>query len=567
MKLKGIQVYVGSMTVLALAALLLQDWDGLVRVLDGAPNGLWRELLGWGALLSLALISESFALSIKVGRSSSSTSSIIFLPLLTSVLLFGPTLTVVLMAVTGLVGEFAIRKKEPIRAVFNASQYVLSTSIAGWVFFRLGGRPLAFGDPAMDWPEFFAFVAFGFVFLVVNHASVSFAITLNEGARLRRIWSRLVGRTGTNLIYDIWVSPIAIAVAFLYLQLYVFGLFLIVLPLLFIRHAYLTILQLQQANRDLLKALVKAIETRDPYTSGHSLRVASLAVRIADAMGLSPKALSDIETAALLHDIGKIEAVYTEILGKPDRLTEQEREIIESHVTKGVELLEQLSSFPKEVVEGVRGHHEKVDGTGYPDGLRGKEISVPARIIQICDAVDAMLSDRPYRKALAIPAVQEQLEIYSGTQFDPEIVQTVLAASIIEKHAAELAFMRGEIEARASRASQRNFRGPRKCGNRQLGWVFLATLLYLGFQVRLRLKRLGFRAIFPTLFQSDPTKGPRKGGLPLVGSLDRPEVYGASSRASDSRGADGSRLGRSVPESPPGPLRYAKEPLQHPLGG
>lgn len=453
MKLRGIQTYVGSMAILALVALGLQDWDSLIQllrdqILRDPPVGFWYHIVGWSALLALALISEGFALSIKVGRTSSSTSSIIFLPLLTSVLLFGPTLTVLLMAVTGVVGEFAIRKKEAIRAVFNASQYVFSTSIGGWVFTNFGGRPLAFGGSPMDWPEFFAFVAFGFVFLVVNHASVSLAITLNEGARLRKIWARLVGRTGTNLVYDIWVSPIAIAVAFLYLQLYVLGLFLIVLPLLFIRHAYLTILQLQQANRDLLKALVKAIETRDPYTSGHSLRVASLAVRIADAMGLSPKRLSDIETAALLHDIGKIEAVYTEILGKPDHLTDQEREIIESHVTKGVELLEQLSSFPKEVVAGVRGHHERVDGKGYPDGLRNEQIPIGARIIKVCDAVDAMLSDRPYRKALEIPAVREQLEVYSGIQFDPEVVSAVLAGSIVEKHAAELAFMRGEGDER-----------------------------------------------------------------------------------------------------------------------
>ena len=99
----------------------------------------------------------------------------------------------------------------------------------------------------------------------------------------------MVGRTGTNLIYDFFISPLAIALAVLYLQLWVFGLPLIILPLIFIRQAYQTIVQLQQANRDLLTALVKAIETRDPYTSGHSLRVASLAVRIAERMGFSPK--------------------------------------------------------------------------------------------------------------------------------------------------------------------------------------------------------------------------------------------------------------------------------------
>ena len=289
-------------------------------------------------------------------------------------------------------------------------------------------------------------------------------VSLPPSGRLRMIWARLVGRTGTNLIYDIWVSPIAIAVAFLYLQLWVLGLPLIVLPLLFIRHAYLTILQLQQANRDLLKALVKAIETRDPYTSGHSIRVAALALRIADAMGLSPKRLNDIETAAMLHDIGKIEAVYTEILGKPDHLTDEEREIIESHVTKGVELLEQLSSFPTEVVAGVRGHHERVDGRGYPEGLKGGEIPIAARIIKVCDAVDAMLSDRPYRKALDLPAVREQLEIYSGSQFDPEVVKAVLAGSLIEKHAAELAFVRGRVDDSVEMDSPRRMRETKESG-------------------------------------------------------------------------------------------------------
>lgn len=463
MRIKGIQLYVGSMAILALGAFLLQDWSGLLfSFREPALPGL-REFVGWAALLSLALASESFALSIKVGRSSSSTSSIIFLPLLTSVLLFGPTLTVLLMAITGTAGEFLIRKKEPIRAIFNAAQYVFSTSIAGLVFSVLGGRALAFyQDPAMDIPEFIAFVAFGFVFLVINHAAVSLAITLSEGARLRKIWARLVGRTGTNLVYDIMVSPIAIAVAYLFMELYIFGLFLIILPLLFIRHAYLTILQLQQANRDLLKALVKAIETRDPYTSGHSLRVASLALRIADAMGLSPKKLNDIETAAMLHDIGKIEAVYTEILGKPDHLTREERLIIESHVTKGVELLEQLSSFPKDVVDGVRGHHERVDGKGYPEGLKNEEIPLAAKIIQVCDAIDAMLSDRPYRRALDLAAVKEQLTLYSGTQFDSEVVQAVLNGSILEKHSAELAFMRGEAEKDRSPAPPPNASPPLK---------------------------------------------------------------------------------------------------------
>jgi putative nucleotidyltransferase with HDIG domain len=227
-------------------------------------------------------------------------------------------------------------------------------------------------------------------------------------------------------------------------ELKALGLLVVILPLLFIRHAYLTIQDLQRANRDLLKALVKAMETRDPYTSGHSLRVASLAVRIAESMGFAPAKQKDVETAALLHDIGKIEAVYTEILGKPSSLTEQERVIIESHVTKGVELLEQLSSFSRDVIAAVKGHHERVDGKGYPEGLKGREIPPAASIIKVCDAIDAMLSDRPYRKALSLAQVREQLVMYTGTQFDVEVVRAAIEDNVLEAHQAEISLQRRE---------------------------------------------------------------------------------------------------------------------------
>ena len=234
--------------------------------------------------------------------------------------------------------------------------------------------------------------------------------------------------------------------AYLYATLWVPGLLVSFLPLLFVRHSYLTNLALQQTNRALLKALVKAIETRDPYTSGHSLRVAALSARIAQAMGVVGSKLEAIETAALLHDIGKIEAIYTEILKKPGDLSAEEREIIESHVTKGVDLLTSLGSFDKEVIESVRHHHEREDGKGYPDGISGTGIPLGARIIKVVDAVDAMLSDRPYRKALTLDQVREQLEMYSGSQFNQAIVRVVVESDLLEKHAADLADWRPQAE-------------------------------------------------------------------------------------------------------------------------
>ncbi len=428
-----IQIYVGSIAALALVASATQDWAGI-----GALGT--DDFAGFLVLLFLGLVAESLTLPITIGRTSGSTSSIGFLPLLASLLLFGPAPTVLFMAITGMVGEFVIRKKPVIKAVFNSSQYVLSTALAGQVYSGLGGMGLALQEGAFTpglFGQLVAFGGFGLVFVVLNNAAVSIAVAISEETPFRKVWFKAIGRTGTNLLYDIAISPIAIAVAFLYVELQWVGLLLVLLPLLFIRQAYLTIVQLQRANRDLLTALVKAIETRDPYTSGHSLRVASLAVRIAEAMGLSPSRVQNVEMAALLHDIGKIEAVYSEILRKPSDLTEEERKVIESHVTKGVELLEQLSSFSKDVIAGVQCHHERVDGKGYPLGLKGRQIPVGGRIIKVCDAIDAMLSDRPYRKALSLAQVKEQLVIYSGTQFDLEVVRAAIEGDLLESHQKE----------------------------------------------------------------------------------------------------------------------------------
>jgi putative nucleotidyltransferase with HDIG domain len=456
MKLSPIRIYVGITAALAVGALLMLDWTALQPFVafdlsSGFSGYKIHPGVGLVALILLGLSSETGTLTITVVKSAGSTSSIIFLPLLVSIVLFGAEATVLFIAITGVMAEFVLRKKKLIRAAFNSSQYILSTFIAGLIWERFNSGALGVPDVSGVRPEpdylltTVAFVTFGFVFLILNHGAVSLAIALNERVRLRKVWLGLVGRTGTNLALDFLVSPIAMAVALLYLQLGVPGLFIIVLPLLFIRQAYLRILELERANRDLLTALVKAIETRDPYTSGHSLRVASLAVRIADAMGFSLRRQKEVERAAMLHDIGKIESAYTEILSKPSGLTDEEREVIQSHVLKGVEVLEQLSSFSPEVIAAVRGHHERVDGKGYPDGLMGDQIPQAARIIKVCDAIDAMLSDRSYRRALTLEQVREQLVIYSGSQFDLEVVKAAIQGDVLEGHEAEIFLQKSEV--------------------------------------------------------------------------------------------------------------------------
>lgn len=420
--------YVISVCVAALVAAMLTDWGALA---DLPRSGLF----GLAGLIAIGVLSEAMAIGLSVGGTAS-TSSITFLPLLAGVQLFGPAAGVLLVAVTQVFGEFVVRRKGTLKGSFNVAQMILATSIGGWAFSLLGGIPIGgqtgsaeFVVSGQIWP----FVTLGLVVLAVNHAAVSMAITLSQGYPFRRVWELLLSNSGASL-HDILISPVALAVAFLYVQFGVAGILVVILPMLFIRHSYVTASRLREANEDLLTALVKAIETRDPYTSGHSQRVSQFARRIADELGLARRTAEKIETAALLHDIGKIEATYTEILAKPESLTPEERSVIESHVIIGEQLLRDLSSVPEDVVLAVRHHHEREDGRGYPDGLVGAEIPLGAKIIAICDAVDAMLSDRPYRRALPLPVVIEQLQEHAGRQFDARIVQVLLSSTILKEY-------------------------------------------------------------------------------------------------------------------------------------
>jgi CRISPR-associated endonuclease Cas3-HD len=197
-------------------------------------------------------------------------------------------------------------------------------------------------------------------------------------------------------------------------------------------------MRLVAANNDLLTVLAKTIETRDPYTSGHSSRVAALATVLAQAAGLSLRQIDIVETAARLHDVGKIDPAFASVIGKPFALTAEEHELIKRHSTVGADLLSSLATVKQEVILAVRHHHERYDGLGYPAGLSGQDIPIAARIIMMADSIDAMLSDRPYRNALSVEEVREELLRCSGSQFDPGLVSRVISNDTLER-AAKLA--------------------------------------------------------------------------------------------------------------------------------
>ncbi len=179
--------------------------------------------------------------------------------------------------------------------------------------------------------------------------------------------------------------------------------------------------ELKETFYGTIEALAETIEKRDPYTGGHTKRVMNYSLLIGKAMGLSPKELENLKLAAILHDIGKI-GIRDRVLLKEGKLTDEEAMQMNMHPKYGAEILGHIKQL-KDVIPGMRGHHERYDGSGYPDGLKGKEIPLFARIIAVADAYDAMTTDRPYRKGLSKETAIEELLKHAGKHFDPDIVR------------------------------------------------------------------------------------------------------------------------------------------------
>jgi HD-GYP domain-containing protein (c-di-GMP phosphodiesterase class II) len=175
-----------------------------------------------------------------------------------------------------------------------------------------------------------------------------------------------------------------------------------------------------------LKAIVSAADAHDPYTSGHSERVACVALKIGRVMGMAEQELRSLEQAALFHDIGML-WVPTSILVKEHPLSADEQATIRRHTVHGAELLDCVRSLKAES-QVVLHHHERFDGTGYPYGLKGHAIPLAARILAVADAFDAMTSERPYRSSLLMREALEELYSNAGGQFDPRVVEAFLNA-------------------------------------------------------------------------------------------------------------------------------------------
>lgn len=188
--------------------------------------------------------------------------------------------------------------------------------------------------------------------------------------------------------------------------------------------------QLKEAFYTTVYTLAETIEKRDPYTGNHTKRVMEYSLAIGKTLGLPEEDMSRLQLGAVLHDIGKI-GISDSVLLKESALTDEEFEQIKKHPVYGEEIIRNISQL-KSAIPGVKSHHEKFNGRGYPDALKGEEIDITARIIAVADSFDAMTSTRPYRKGLSMDSAFDELRKYSGSQFDPDVVEAFFASDVMD---------------------------------------------------------------------------------------------------------------------------------------
>lgn len=198
------------------------------------------------------------------------------------------------------------------------------------------------------------------------------------------------------------------------------------------RDAFLNILEdisesykeLEGLFMSLVRAMVNALDAKSPWTRGHSERVTAYAEQIAKEMGINEDEIKDLRLAGLLHDIGKI-GTYDHLLDKPAKLTDGEFKIVKKHPAQGAIILEGIKQL-RYITPLIKHHHERIDGKGYPDGLKGEDIPLCARILHVADSFDSMTSDRPYRRAPGVEYAIAELKKHAGSQFDPQVIEAFL---------------------------------------------------------------------------------------------------------------------------------------------
>src|SRR5665213_902998 len=422
---RGARVYIVAMVAAGAAVLGYGFWN-------------WHtaDWARYAFLLGVSGLASGMKVTLSAGAG---TMSMNFLFILIGVqsLSLGETL---LMGVAGILLQRCLRannKPSIVQAVFNVASIACSIG-AAFAVYRTG---LKFGG-LVEAPVLLLLAAG--TFFLANTFSVALAIGLTEQKSPWAVWRATYFWSFPNYLVGAAVAWVLGAVS----KVFGWQVSLLVLPVLYViyRSHRLYVDRLEEAreraeqqrihaeelaalNRRTIETLALAIEATDQTTHDHLARVEAYATEIGRELGLSENELKALEAAALLHDIGKL-AVPEYIISKPGKLTPEEFEKMKIHPVVGAELLEQVE-FPYPVAPIVRAHHEKWDGSGYPDGLSGENIPIGARILSTVDCLDALASDRQYRRALPLEEALAIVQKESGKSFDPRIVE-VLSRRYVE---------------------------------------------------------------------------------------------------------------------------------------
>jgi len=398
------------------------------RVIEGVAAGALvaaAALVAFGAIPTAAeWVATSFfalfgliAASLSYRTSSSTGATIAFLPFLSAAVVTPTFAAVIAVFVCTLASELMAGRAAQ-KAFFNVSQQALAQSVSILVYLWSGGQSFL-----SDSPRFLPLVLLVVTFMSVNKLAVSTIVSVAARQPVIRHWIRSLR---ASIVYDLVAVVVVYFFAFVYTEFGFKWSAMLALPMLGMRQLYMNSFALQKLNEELLQLTVAAIEARDPYTSGHSQRVARYARIIAKQVGIGGRAAERIVTAALLHDVGKIHEEFAPILRKPGRLTDKEFEIMKTHAAKSSALIAKVSHFA-DLVPMVHSHHEAWNGLGYPQGLVGEAIPLGARIIALADTIDAMSTSRPYRRSLTSYEVKDELTREAGRQFDPVMCRALLA--------------------------------------------------------------------------------------------------------------------------------------------
>ncbi len=384
----------------------------------------------WYGVVSFALIIFIIeAMPVELPRQRG-TVSVGYAMILACILVLGPGLSAWLAALATLRLVELTGHVAPKAVLFNRAQLALSAAAAGLTYVALGGVPGQIDILRGAGP----ILAAAAVYSLVNITTVVLAMGLTQRLSFWGIWVR---DFRWMVPHYLALTPLGVLIGLVESYVGMAGVFLLFVPLLIARYSLQLYAQMRKAYLSTIQAMVAAIEARDPYTAGHSRRVARYTVATARTLRLPEDQTERLEYAAWLHDVGKL-AVPDHILQKRGALTAEEWERMKKHPETGANILKQIKLLGRDV-DVILHHHEKWNGGGYPDYMQGTDIPLGARLIAIADAYEAMTSARPYRsRTLTRDEALAEIARCAGTQFDPELAKAFAASILYLPPAADL---------------------------------------------------------------------------------------------------------------------------------